>query len=36
MKICIRNLNKRYGNDIIFDNFNIKFYDDKVNCIVGE
>lgn len=36
MKICIRNLNKRYGNDIIFDNFNIDFYDDKVNCIVGE
>lgn len=36
MKICIKNLNKTYGNDKIFDNFNIDFYDDKVNCIVGE
>lgn len=36
MKICIRNLNKSYGNDKIFDDFNIDFYDDKVNCIVGE
>ena len=36
MKICIRNLNKSYGNDKIFDDFNIDFYEDKVNCIVGE
>ena len=36
MKICIRNLNKKYKDDKIFDNFNIDFYDDKVNCIVGE
>lgn len=36
MKICIRNLNKTYGNDKIFDDFNIDFYEDKVNCIVGE
>lgn len=36
MKICIKNLNKTYGKDKIFDNFNIEFKDDKVNCIVGE
>ncbi|MGN0143367.1 MAG: ABC transporter ATP-binding protein [Clostridium sp.] len=36
MKICIRNLTKIYGNDKIFDKFNIDFTDDKVNCIVGE
>ena len=36
MKISIKNLNKVYGNDKIFDNFSIEFYDDKVNCIVGE
>ncbi|MBS5982110.1 ABC transporter ATP-binding protein [Clostridium butyricum] len=36
MKISIKNLNKVYGNDKIFDNFSIEFDDDKVNCIVGE
>lgn len=36
MKINIKNLNKIYGNDKIFDNFSIEFDDDKVNCIVGE
>lgn len=36
MKICIRNLTKIYGNDKIFNKFNIEFEDDKVNCILGE
>lgn len=36
MKICIRNLTKTYGNDKIFNKFNIEFEDNKVNCIVGE
>lgn len=36
MKICIKNLSKTYGKNKIFDNFNIEFEDDKVNCIVGE
>lgn len=36
MKICINNLNKKYGKDKIFENFSIEFQDDKVNCIVGE
>ena len=36
MKIYIKNLNKTYGKDKIFDNFNIEFDDEKVNCIVGE
>ncbi|MGM9934153.1 MAG: ABC transporter ATP-binding protein [Clostridium sp.] len=36
MKIYIKNLNKTYGKNKIFDNFNIEFDDEKVNCIVGE
>ncbi|WP_294402752.1 ABC transporter ATP-binding protein [uncultured Clostridium sp.] len=36
MKICIKNLNKTYGKDKIFEDFRIEFEDDKVNCIVGE
>lgn len=36
MKICIKNLNKTYGKDKIFEDFSIEFEDDNVNCIVGE
>lgn len=36
MKISIKNLNKTYGKDKIFEDFSIEFEDDKVNCIVGE
>ena len=36
MNISIRNLNKSYGNEEIFKNFNIDFYDEKVNCIIGK
>ncbi|OOM74271.1 aliphatic sulfonates import ATP-binding protein SsuB [Clostridium puniceum] len=36
MKISIRNLNKSYGNEEIFKNFNLDLYDDKVNCIIGK
>ena len=36
MNINIRNLNKSYGNEEIFKNFNLNLYDDKVNCIIGK
>lgn len=36
MNISIRNLNKSYGNEEIFKNFNLDLYDDKVNCIIGK
>ncbi|MDR3596911.1 ABC transporter ATP-binding protein [Clostridium sp.] len=36
MNINIRNLNKSYGNEEIFKNFNINFCDDNINCIVGK
>jgi len=36
MNISIRNLNKSYENEEIFKNFNLDFYDDKVNCIIGK
>lgn len=36
MNISIRNLNKSYENEEIFKNFNLDFYDEKVNCIIGE
>lgn len=35
MKISIKNLNKFYGDEEIFKNFNIDFYDEKINCIIG-
>ena len=35
MNISIRNLNKSYENEEIFKNFNLDFYDEKVNCIIG-
>lgn len=36
MKISIKNINKKYGDKIIFDNFNIDVYKDKINCILGK
>jgi NitT/TauT family transport system ATP-binding protein len=36
MNISIRNLNKSYGNDEIFKNFNIDFCDENINCIIGK
>lgn len=36
MKIEIKNLNKFYGNDQIFKDFNISFNEKKVNCIIGK
>ncbi len=36
MNIGIRNLNKSYRNEDIFKNFNIDFFDDNINCIVGK
>lgn len=34
--ISIRNINKRYNNKVIFQDFQIDFYKNKVNCIVGK
>lgn len=34
--ISIRNINKRYNNKVIFQDFHIDFYKNKVNCIVGK
>ena len=36
MNISVKNLNKAYGNEEIFKNFNLDLYDDKVNCIIGK
>lgn len=36
MNISIRNLNKSYENEEIFNDFNIDFCDEKVNCIIGK
>ena len=36
MNISIRNLNKLYGNEEVFKNFNLDIYEDKVNCIIGK
>jgi len=35
MNISIKNLNKSYENEEIFNDFNMDFYDEKVNCIIG-
>lgn len=35
MNISITNLNKSYENEEIFKNFNMDFWDEKVNCIIG-
>lgn len=34
--ISIKNINKRYNNKVIFQDFQIDFYKNKVNCIVGK
>ena len=34
--IRIENINKKYGENIIFDDFNIDFYENKINCILGK
>ena len=34
--IRIENINKRYGDYIIFNNFQIDFYENKINCILGK
>ena len=36
MKIKISNLIKSYNGDRIFDNFNLEFSDENINCIVGQ
>lgn len=34
--ISIKNINKRYNNKVIFQDFQIDFYKNKVNCIIGK
>ena len=34
--ISIKNINKKFNNKIIFENFNIDFYENQVNCIIGK
>ncbi|MGL5347231.1 MAG: ABC transporter ATP-binding protein [Peptostreptococcaceae bacterium] len=34
--INIKNMNKKYEDKIIFDNFNINFYENRINCILGK
>lgn len=36
MNIIIKNLNKSYGSEKIFENFNLELTDSKVNCIIGQ
>ncbi|MCC0636129.1 MULTISPECIES: ABC transporter ATP-binding protein [unclassified Clostridioides] len=36
IRLSIENINKKYDNHIIFKNFNIDFYIDNVNCILGK
>ncbi|NMS90817.1 ABC transporter ATP-binding protein [Clostridioides difficile] len=36
IKLSIENINKRYDDHIIFKNFNIDFYVNEVNCILGK
>ncbi|RDY25854.1 ABC transporter ATP-binding protein [Romboutsia weinsteinii] len=36
IKLRIKNMNKKYNDNIIFDNFDIEFDVNKVNCIVGK
>ena len=34
--ISIKNVNKKFNNKIIFQDFNIDFYENEINCIVGK
>ena len=34
--ISIENINKKYDDNIIFDDFKIDFYENKINCILGK
>ena len=34
--ISIKNINKKFNNKVIFENFNIDFYENQVNCIIGK
>lgn len=34
--ISIKNIDKRYGKNIIFEDFSIDFYENKINCILGK
>lgn len=34
--ISIKNINKKFNEKIIFEDFNIDFYENEVNCIVGK
>ena len=34
--IRIENINKRYKDNIIFEDFQIDFYENKINCILGK
>lgn len=34
--ISIKNINKKFNNKIIFQDFNIDFYENEINCIVGK
>lgn len=36
MKIAIKNLDKSFGKDKIFNNFNLEITDEKINCIIGQ
>ena len=36
MKISVNNLNKSFGNKIVFKDFNLDRNDEKINCIVGQ
>ena len=34
--IKLENINKRYDEAVIFNDFKIEFYENKVNCILGK
>ena len=36
INLKFKNINKIYGHNIIFKDFNIEFYKNKVNCILGK
>lgn len=34
--ISIKNINKKFNDKVVFENFNIDFYKNQVNCIIGK